>query len=313
LAEGSQPPLFCVHGAKGNLVFCHGLGVYLDADRPVYGIQEPLHWRGWALPARLEDIAAYYIEVMREIQPEGPYFLMGYCFGGTVAFEMAQQLNDQGQTVEGLFLLDPDLPVSYGQIFQAIPQLTQVRGLPFLRRDLEVHLLRLSQRSPIEQVSYIRQELQSKLQKVTPQKIIQKFGGFKPQARSASPTATVSPTIDKQGTQADGHVYRLMNYHRAIVNYIPRVYPQRVTLLLTQETYLDRGLWGSWLKFSPNHEIRRLPGDHKNILREPYVRQLAEQVRSALPLVEPSPIAETVAVDRLETTLPPPLVESSRV
>lgn len=315
LAEGSQPPLFCIHGAKGNLIFCHGLGVYLDADRPVYGIQEPLRWRGWALPERLEDIAAHYIDIIRTVQPAGPYFLMGYCFGGTIAFEMAQQLVAQGETVGGLFMLDPDLPVSYNQIFKILPPLAAARGLPYLLRDLEIHMLRIAQRRPIDKATYIRQAIQTKLQKATPQKILQKLGAFqpKPTTPAASQSAPTSPAPDKQGTQADGHVYRMMNYHRAVVNYIPTAYPDRVTLLLTEETYRDRGLWGSWLKFAPDHAIGHLPGHHKNILQEPYVRELAAAIRSALPPTERSPAKvepDMVEPDTITTALPQPLVEA---
>jgi amino acid adenylation domain-containing protein len=287
LPEGDQPPLFCIHGAKGNLMFCHGLGMYLDADRPVYGIQEPLRWRGWALPSRLEEIAAHYIDVMREVQPEGPYFIMGYCFGGVVAFEMAQQLTAQGETVGGVFLLDPDLPVTYSRIFEFLPQLAQVRGVPFLLRDLETHMLRLSKQTPIDACRYIVTELQKKVQKATPGRLMEKLRELSSPTTSpssdspaASPAAAVS-IPNQASADINPDVYRFMNYHRAIVNYIPKFYPHPVTLLITETTYADFGLWGNWLQLAPC-ETKRLPGHHKSILREPDIQKLAEAIRDAI-------------------------------
>jgi aspartate racemase len=55
---------------------------------------------------RIEDMAARYIKEIQGIQPEGPYLLTGYCMGGTIAFEMAQKLSEQGQSVDLLALLD---------------------------------------------------------------------------------------------------------------------------------------------------------------------------------------------------------------
>jgi thioesterase domain-containing protein len=293
LPEGDQPPLFCIHGAKGNLMFCHGLGMYLDADRPVYGIQEPLRWRGWALPSRLEEIAAHYIDVMREVQPQGPYFLMGYCFGGVVAFEMAQQLTAQGETVGGVFLLDPDLPVTYSRIFKTLPQLSQVRGVPFLLRDLETHMLRLSKQTPIGACCYVVTELQKKLQKATPGKLMEKLRELSSSEVAssevasstvpspASPALAASTPNQAAAAAINPDVYRFMNYHRAIVNYIPQFYPHPVTLLITETTYEDFGLWGNWLQLAPC-ETKRLPGHHKSILREPDIQKLAEAIRDAI-------------------------------
>jgi pimeloyl-ACP methyl ester carboxylesterase len=104
--HGVRPPLFCIHGESGNLLMYRSLAQYLGSDQPVYGLQ-PRGLDGKQAPlTRIEDMAAHYIKEMQVIQPEGPYFLAGYCMGGTIAFEMAQQLGMQGQSVELLALLD---------------------------------------------------------------------------------------------------------------------------------------------------------------------------------------------------------------
>jgi len=78
----------------------------LGPDQPVYGLQaqgldgkRPCH-------RRVEEMAAHYIEEIRRVQPEGPYYLGGLSFGGAVAFEMARQLRAQNQEVALIALFD---------------------------------------------------------------------------------------------------------------------------------------------------------------------------------------------------------------
>jgi acyl-CoA synthetase (AMP-forming)/AMP-acid ligase II/thioesterase domain-containing protein len=99
----SQTPVFCLPGTLGNVYNDLGdLARYLGPERPVYGLQD-----GIQNPSRIEDLAAHYIDEVRHVQPEGPYFLVGVCSGGTIAFEMGQQLQTQGQRVAMLGLVEP--------------------------------------------------------------------------------------------------------------------------------------------------------------------------------------------------------------
>lgn len=104
--EGSNPPFFCVHGAGGNVLIYRDLARRLSQYQPFYGLQakgldgeQPFH-------TRIEDMAAHYIKEIQTIQPEGPYFLGGYCMGGTIALEMAQQLHEQDQEVALVALME---------------------------------------------------------------------------------------------------------------------------------------------------------------------------------------------------------------
>jgi amino acid adenylation domain-containing protein len=104
-ASGSRAPFFWVHGDGSNFL----LPAYL-ADRPLYGF---LHQECDGRPPRaagVEEIAARYLEELLSVQPEGPYFLGGYSFGGLVAFEMAQQLRERGQGVALLVMLEATTP-----------------------------------------------------------------------------------------------------------------------------------------------------------------------------------------------------------
>jgi amino acid adenylation domain-containing protein len=105
-STGSKPPLFCVHGAGGTVMVYRELAQNLEPDQPLYGLQaQGLDGKQPRLN-RVEEMAAHYLREIQAIQLEGPYFLGGLSFGGTVAFEMAQQLRARGEQVGLLFLFD---------------------------------------------------------------------------------------------------------------------------------------------------------------------------------------------------------------
>ncbi|OAD20369.1 thioesterase, partial [Candidatus Thiomargarita nelsonii] len=109
-ADGSKPPFFCVPAAASTALSFEKLARHLGTDQPVYGLQ-PLGFEEGQVPHnRVEDMAAYYLKEIRALQPEGPYYLGGMCFGAFVVFEMAQQLLAQGCTVALLALFDPGPP-----------------------------------------------------------------------------------------------------------------------------------------------------------------------------------------------------------
>lgn len=101
--QGKLPPLFFSHGADGSVFYYRRLAELLRPDVPFYGIQAPSAGK---VPASLEEMAAGYIADIRAVRPRGPYFLGGYCMGGTVAFEMARQLQSAGELVSLLLLID---------------------------------------------------------------------------------------------------------------------------------------------------------------------------------------------------------------
>jgi len=109
--HGAKPPFFCVHPVGGN-VFCYAdLARHLGQDQPFYGIQA-VGLDGRRSPhTTIEAMATEYIEVIREAQPTGPYYLGGWSMGGVVAFELAQQLKARGEEVALLALLDSSTPV----------------------------------------------------------------------------------------------------------------------------------------------------------------------------------------------------------
>src|ERR1700704_5136865 len=107
IAESRVPPLFLIHPVGGGVVAYHTLAKYLQADQPVYALQN-LDCGGNESRdfASIEDMASRYIELIKTVQPDGPYFLGGSSMGGAVAFEMAVQLKARGGRVSLVAMLD---------------------------------------------------------------------------------------------------------------------------------------------------------------------------------------------------------------
>ncbi|MFJ2577291.1 amino acid adenylation domain-containing protein [Kitasatospora aureofaciens] len=104
--EGQLAPLFCVHPAAGIAWVYSGLLRELEPDRPLYGLQARTLTEPHTSPATLGEMAADYLDLIRKVQPEGPYHLLGWSLGGMVAHEIAVRLREQGEQVALLALLD---------------------------------------------------------------------------------------------------------------------------------------------------------------------------------------------------------------
>ncbi|WAL98655.1 amino acid adenylation domain-containing protein [Streptomyces sp. Je 1-369] len=104
--EGDRAPVFCVHPAGGHSWGYYHLKDHLPPGHPLYGLQARTLLQGAEPPASLPAMAADYVEQLRSVQPSGPYHLVGWSFGGLVAFEMAAQLQARGEEIALLALLD---------------------------------------------------------------------------------------------------------------------------------------------------------------------------------------------------------------
>ncbi|MBH5338539.1 amino acid adenylation domain-containing protein [Streptomyces pactum] len=104
--HGSRPPLFCVHPAGGLSWPYAGLLRHLGPEYPVYGLQARGLDRPEEPPGSVAEMAADYIARLRTVQPIGPYHLVGWSLGGSVAHAMATELQRQGEEVALLALLD---------------------------------------------------------------------------------------------------------------------------------------------------------------------------------------------------------------
>ena len=104
--SGGRPPLFCVHGGGGHVMFYHALAKRLAPGQPVYALQPAGLDGASALHSSIVEMAAHYLEEIRTVQPQGPYALLGYCQSTAVCHEMTRQLQAGGEDVSLLALVD---------------------------------------------------------------------------------------------------------------------------------------------------------------------------------------------------------------
>jgi thioesterase domain-containing protein/acyl carrier protein len=254
---GNKRPLFLVHPAGGT-VFCYqALVQYLGTDRPVYGLQA-VGLDGLRPPHEtVPEMVAHYLAAIRSVQPEGPYLLGGWSLGGNLAFAMACQLAQEGQPVQLLALFDSG----------ALPperEPTEEDFLPIIMAlfpgDDDMTLERLRQMSPQEHFEYF--------------------------SRRALKAGIVLPQFSPEMA---GHVFDVFKANlKAMWEYRPSRYPGKITLFASQEQPMQIDVardpqlgWGAYA--AGGVEVHRIPGRHLDIIREPYVRVLAEKLRACLP------------------------------
>jgi aspartate racemase len=130
---GSKAPFFFVHGLGGSVLRFRDLARHMAPDQPFFGIQAQGLDGTEPCLERVEDMADLYLKHLRSAQPEGPYYLGGYSFGGYVALEMARRLLAQGDEIRTLVLLDTYAGEAKS-LFERFFSLSTGRKLAYLRR-----------------------------------------------------------------------------------------------------------------------------------------------------------------------------------
>ena len=141
--DGSRRPFFCVHSLGGNALEYRDLAKFLPPDQPLFGLQ-PQGLDGQLPPHHtVEEMAAHYIREIREVQPEGPYCIGGWSFGGVIAFEMGKQLLAAGHEIELLALFDThNLGQTHSSEASSSGKLRQAISLFYTRSMFHVETLR---------------------------------------------------------------------------------------------------------------------------------------------------------------------------
>lgn len=270
--QGSNPPFFCVHGLGGNVLSFRDLANHLGPDQPFYGLQ-PQGLSGDAPPlTRVEDMAKRYIKEIREVQPEGPYFIGGLSMGGLIAYEIAQRLRAQGQTVSLLALLDTYGPIYYRATSKRETLARHCRN--FLKLDWP------------EKITFLQVILGL---------IGQKVGGLihkllrKPRHRLRGADAAILAAGGKLDRKPESYVattpVTLANT-QAARDYMPqKAYPDRVALIQVKQRP-----W--WIRFDPTYgweklilkglEIYNVPGNHYTFHTEPYAAATAQHIKTCI-------------------------------
>jgi amino acid adenylation domain-containing protein len=252
--NGSKTPLFCIHPIGGNVLEYYPLADYLGNEQPIYGLQS-LGLDGKQPPLNcVKEMASHYIKELVAVQPHGPYAILGYSFGGLVAFEIAQQLLAAGQEIALLAILDlksPNLP----------------KARPSFAKSIGIHFKNLGQLPERGKIKYIRDRIDYRLTNKFDYKefLIKSLAGVAP------PSAELLDIIDAN--------------FQAIRSYSIRPYAGNATLFRCQVQTLDYALsadlgWSELI--AGNLEIFNIDSIHYGMLREPSIKVVAEKLKLCL-------------------------------
>ena len=250
--NSNKVPLFCIHPIGGNLFDYHALSKQLNHQRPIYGLQ-PRGIDGKQPPIdRIEDMASYFIQAIQTIQPQGPYFIVGYSFGGIVAFDLARQLTEQGEKVAFLGLLDIRCPV--------ISEL----DTPF-SEWLDIQLDRMRKMTLKQQFSYLIEKL------------------FYP--KSQAYRDEIVTTLSNLDIFTPELVKVLDCNVQAAKEYQPQAFAGSATLFWSeyQDWYIKKHPTLGWGDLVTNGlDVQQIPGNHTTLMQEPHVQVLAEKLNSSI-------------------------------
>jgi thioesterase domain-containing protein len=205
-------------------------------------------------------MARLYLEEIRKVQPEGPYFLCGASMGGMLAFEVARQVREAGQEVGLLALIDTRSGVPREQLDWDDAHILYDRLSEYFTLSLD-HLRSLS---PDDQLIHIMDE-----------------------ARKRN---YLYPGYGIRQARAFLSVFR--NSVRAVIAYKPQFYPGCVTLFSTSasmrfaEDPQDRTR--GWYKLAREVVVHEIPGNHSNMLEEPHVQVPADLIKAYLEQAQPA-------------------------
>jgi amino acid adenylation domain-containing protein len=129
--KGNKTPLFLIHMHNGNIQRWRVLLKYFDKDQPVYAIQPRGLDEKYDYHYSIEELADFYIQEIKKIQPQGPYRIAGLCFGGTTAFEIARQLNKKGDKAEKVIMINNYAPPANPMQYKIRETWDEFKGMSF--------------------------------------------------------------------------------------------------------------------------------------------------------------------------------------
>jgi amino acid adenylation domain-containing protein len=262
-------PIFLIHGLTGEVMNLHPLALRLAADFPVYAVQARSVDDAELPPLEcVEDMAAFYIENIRRVQPHGPYRLAGFCFGGLVAFEMARKLSDDSETVSFLGLLDSNFHQQY------LPPLSR------MKYELNKHRIHAETvcRLPLRDgLAYVGDKVRRRLRRSS-----RPAGAADP--HPSGPESTDGRNVAGEDAPAEPHAVTAAAT-RAFLAYKPGKYAGRLTYFRPEQRDLRNimDFASEWHGRVNGHaETVYVPGDHMTMLEAPAVEVLAEHMRARL-------------------------------
>jgi hypothetical protein len=278
---GKRSTLFFVPGETGDDLSCYlHVVANLPQNQPVYGLQPPA-LVGTREFETIEETASYYVQRLRHSQPSGPYFLCGFCFGGLVAFEMAQQLQTLGEEVGLLGILDYRLNADERENFGWSP-----RNIFKFSRNIFCAALDFLE---------VKQERTTALRRLR-KRLVAYGKRIWTRDGSVSPEINELPrdTLSKFGPNMGEVRKRWESQQRAWRRYRPSNYAGAITLFRSRRLPLrhfrDETL--GWSKIATgNLEVEKVavPGFQGWMLRPPYASILAEALDRSLEVAQKNP------------------------
>jgi len=263
--QGTKPPLFWLHtlggGGGGGLFRYKNIADLLGPDQPSYGIRAPRE------PfATLEEMAAHYLKQIRAIQPSGPYYLAGYCFGGTLAFELAQQLYQRGEKVAFLGVIEA---VAREKRKLSIP--LSPASISHFLANFYYWLEEFFQQGKKSMIVRIQRRVKSLFHKL----LVKRDAGAEDDH--------VEAVLDGWNYPKEFRRYARIHW-LALLKYVCKPYPGRVTVFRVRKQRLrnfDPSL--GWKQFAQGGvQVRVLPGSHESMVDQSNFQILAREVKVSL-------------------------------
>jgi thioesterase domain-containing protein/acyl carrier protein len=259
-ASGSKTPFFCVHPVGGGVLSYLELSRGLGAERPFYGLQAQGFDDGRQPLDAVEAMVARYVGEIRAVQPEGPYLLGGWSMGGVIAFEMTRQLQERGQSVALLALLDSRVPTpeeksAPSERARMLAEFAQDLGMPFER--LGIPWAEFAALDSGEQLTFVLER--------------------------AKESRLVPAYVDLALAEGLFKVYEANV--RALYGYDARAQECRVQLFKAAERAggQDEDAAYGWGDLATQGvEVHRVAGNHYTMMRGPHVAALAEELRARM-------------------------------
>jgi thioesterase domain-containing protein len=243
--------------------------LHLGADQPFFAIP-PHGLDGRSLPPTIEAMAADRVRALRAYQPDGPYRLGGFCWGGFLALEMARQIQEQGGEVDALMLIDSD------------PKRAGLRPVRRLCRRIG-SWLSLSEETELALFGLYRRmaDAWNRVDDVAGRFEILLTKSMRLFARPNTGEVESGVSSDRV-VPANRHA-RWSTYHKITQNYVPEPYTGDVILYrssrLEERHPVDPR--GGWRFVTPDLELCSIEGDHWTCVTK-HVKDVAAKMSSYL-------------------------------
>jgi len=260
---GTNYPLFIVHGAGGNILIYRDLSKHLLDNMPIYGLQSYGLEGDKPRLNTIEEMADSYIEEMKKIQPSGPYYICGYCMGGTISLQIAQQLKSNGDSVAFIAMME-----TYN--WSQLPQRSFYDKAKFAGEKIIYHWKNLVSLSSNGRKFFL-------IGKVNDLKDRMKIWHVKLRSKFGINKNGKSDSITKQS-----EIWKLND--EAAFKYKADFYNDRLTVFLPKEKYsvhsVPEAIWNTEHAKEVDSEV--LPSYPAGMLVEPFVKELAEKLNTRI-------------------------------